>query len=154
MLNSYWRVTKYSCFFRIKTLSLLQNWKSSCNFDHDWINILCKFGTIFKFIIDTLEHLHKKIFFHLNLMSYLRSQYLPTGITIELSNGSCKIRCIMLNSYALSEFLCDNHTPCLHFSTPKQQTVLSIWFMPLPRYITLTFTYFPGIPRISSFKLI
>ena len=41
----------------------------------------------------------------------------------------------MLNCYALSEFLYDNHTPCLHFSTPKQQTVLCILFMPLPRYI-------------------
>ena len=41
----------------------------------------------------------------------------------------------MLSCYALSEFLYDNHTPCLHFSTPKQQTVQCIWFMALPRYI-------------------
>ena len=43
-------------------MSLLHNCISSSNFDHDWIYILYKFGTILKFVIDTLEHL-QKIFF-------------------------------------------------------------------------------------------
>jgi hypothetical protein len=52
--------------------------------------IFCKKnGNIFKFRVDTLEHLHTK-YFSLNLMSNLRSQCLP--IAFQLSNGSCKIR--------------------------------------------------------------
>jgi hypothetical protein len=35
-------------------------------------------GNIFKFRVDTLEHLHAT-YFSLNLMSNLRSQYLPTN---------------------------------------------------------------------------
>ena len=138
-------------------MSLLHNCISSSNFDHDWIYILHKFGTILKFGIDTLEHLQKKMFFVINLMSYLRSQYLPTAITIQLSNGSCKIRYIMLNSFAVNEFLYIlyvNHTPCLHF--PRTSIKLSYLYgvCPSPDIYSYHLNVFPGIPRISSFKLI
>ena len=90
-------------------------------------------------------------------MSYLRSQYLPTCITIQLSNGSCKIRYIMLNSFSVNEFLYIlyvNHTTCLHF--PRTSIKLSYLYgvCSSPDIYSYHLNVFPGIPRISSFKFI
>jgi hypothetical protein len=69
-----------------------------------------------------VEHLHTK-YFSLNLMSNLRSQYLP--IAFQLSNGSCKIRYRSL-ILLLSINYCMLIIPMPPFSTPRQQTFLSI----------------------------
>ena len=113
--------------------------------------IFCKKnGNIFKFRVDTLEHLHTK-YFSLSWMSNLRSQYLP--IAFQLSNGSCKIRDRSL-ILLLSINSCMLIIPMPPFSTPKQQTLLSIWLLPPPQIkphtkVVISFTYFSGIHRIS-----
>ena len=63
-------------------------------------------------------------------MFNLRSQYLP--IAFQLSNGSCKIRYRSL-ILLLSINYCMLIIPMPPFSTPKQQTFLSIWSMSPPQ---------------------
>ena len=116
-------------FFRIETMSLLHNWISSNDFDHDWIHILYKFGTIFKFIIDTLGHLNKNIFV-IKLDVLLTEPVLVSSITFQLSNGSC-----MLYSFALNEFLYIlyvNHSPCLHLPLPSSKRSYLYGLCPSP----------------------
>jgi hypothetical protein len=55
---------------------------------------------------------------------------------------------------SMLEFLIDNILVSFGGTLFQQVVGIPIWFMPLPRYTPLPFTYVPGIPGISSFTSI